>query len=276
MRQRRNTGPLFLFFAALLWSFCGLFTKSVAWDGVSIGAVRGMVALPIITAVCRPFPIRLNRIKIFTAVCYFAQGFLIILANKYTTAANAAVLQYTSPLYIILFSSIAGRRLPRRRDVITCLVLLAGISLAFLGSLEDGGVLGNLLALASALFYAGVFYCSRRPGADAVDSMILGNALYLLFLPWVLTSEAVRTAPLRDLGLVALFGITAGAGAWLCFARGIRTTSSLHANFITMLEPVMAPLWTFLLLRETVSASSLAGCAVVVVTLVVYNTVEQK
>lgn len=274
--RRRLSGPVYLFLAALFWSLCGLFTKSVQWDGFSTGIVRGIVAFAVISAVRRPFPIKLNKVKLLTAFCFFAQGLLYVAANRYTTAANAAVLQYTSPLYIILFTAIATRRLPRRRDVLTCLILFGGIALAFLGSLESGGLWGNIMAMTSALFYAGVFYGSRLPGADAVDSVVLGNALYFLLLPWVFVSESVRSAPLTDLGLVVLFGITAGSVAWLCFAKGIETTPSLQANFITMLEPVMAPLWTFLLLGETVSVFSLLGCVVVIVTLVVYNTMETK
>lgn len=274
--SRRLGGPVYLFLAALFWSLCGLFTKSVQWDGFSTGIVRGIVAFAVISAVRRPFPIKLNRVKLLTAFCFFAQGLLYVAANRYTTAANAAVLQYTSPLYIILFSSIAAKRLPRRRDVLTCLILFGGVALAFLGSFESGGLWGNVMAMTSALFYAGVFYGSRLPGADAVDSVVLGNAFYFLLLPWVFVSDSVRAAPLTDLGLVVLFGITAGSVAWLCFARGIGTTPSLQANFITMLEPVMAPLWTFLLLGERVSVFSLLGCIVVIVTLVAYHTLELK
>lgn len=274
--RRQLSGPLYLFLAALFWSLCGIFAKAVHWDGFSTGIVRGIVAFAIISAIRRPFPIKLNKVKLLTAFCYFAQGLLYVAANRYTTAANASVLQYTSPLYIILFTAIATKRLPRRRDIVTSLILFGGIALAFLGSLESGGLWGNLMALISALFYAGVFYGSRLPGADAVDSVILGDAIYFLLLPWVFVSDSVRSAPLTDLGLVVLFGITAGSVAWLCFAKGIKTTPSLQANFITMLEPVMAPLWTFLLLGEKVSMFSLLGCVVVIVTLVVYNTLELK
>lgn len=63
MKRIRDRGPLLLVAAALLWSFSGLFVKSVSWDSLSISAVRGMVAFVLISAVRRPFPIRLNRDK---------------------------------------------------------------------------------------------------------------------------------------------------------------------------------------------------------------------
>lgn len=167
MKRIRDRGPLLLVAAALLWSFSGLFVKSVSWDSLSISAVRGMVAFVLISAVRRPFPIRLNRIKVLTSACYVAQGVLFIAAHSRTTAASATALQYTSPLYIIFFAFLAERKLPKFRDVISCLALLSGIVLSCLGGLRGGGLTGNLLAMASAVFYAGVFYGSRLPAATA-------------------------------------------------------------------------------------------------------------
>lgn len=275
MKRIRDRGPLLLVAAALLWSFSGLFVKSVSWDSLSISAVRGMVAFVLISAVRRPFPIRLNRIKVLTSACYVAQGVLFIAAHSRTTAASATALQYTSPLYIIFFAFLAERKLPKFRDVISCLALLSGIVLSCLGGLRGGGLTGNLLAMASAVFYAGVFYGSRLPGGDGVDSVVLGAAFYFLLLPWVLSSDAVRTAPLTDLLLVLLFGISSSV-AWIAFGVGIRTTPSLKANFIAMLEPVTAPIWTFFLLHEVADPLSLAGFAVVIIALLCYHWAEHQ
>ena len=62
--RSRNFGPLFIVLSAMLWSLCGIFTKAVQWDPVSVCTVRGIVALPVIAAVCRPFPLRLNRTRV--------------------------------------------------------------------------------------------------------------------------------------------------------------------------------------------------------------------
>lgn len=105
--------------------------------------------------------------------------------------------------------------------------------------------------------------------------MVLGAAFYFLLLPWVLSSGAVRAAPLTDLLLVLLFGISSSV-AWIAFGVGIRTTPSLKANFIAMLEPVTAPIWTFLLLHETVDPLSLAGFAVVIIALLCYHWAEHQ
>ena len=269
--KNKKIAPLFLFGSALLWSLSGIFTKSVAWNGVCLATLRGVIALIVSGLLLRGHKIQLNRNKILAAICYFVQGVLFMCANKYTTAANATVLQNTSPLYILLFNALLAHRKPTKGECVTCACLFAGVILAFAGNLGGGGIMGNVFALVSALFYAGVFFFSKEEGANPLESLFLGNACYLLLLPVVLTNETVLATTLPDWGFLILFATMTGIGAWLCFAVGIKHTSALQANFITMSEPVMAPVWTFLFLRETISPMSVAGCVIVIATLLIYN-----
>ena len=62
-----------------------------------------------------------------------------------------------------------------------------------------------------------------------------------------------------------------GIAAWLCFAAGIKHTSALQASFITISEPVMAPIWTFVFLHETITPLAIVGCVIVIATLLTYN-----
>lgn len=274
--RNKKIAPLFLFGSALLWSLSGIFTKSVAWNGVCLATLRGVIALVVSAALLRGRKIKLNRNKILAAICYFVQGVLFMCANKYTTAANATVLQNTSPLYILLLNALLAHRKPTKGECVTCVCLFAGVILAFMGNLGGGGITGNVFALVSALFYAGVFFFSKEEGANPLESLFLGNACYLLLLPVMLTDQTVLTTSLPDWGFLILFASLSGIVAWLCFAVGIKHTSALQANFITMSEPVMAPVWTFLFLREVISPMSVAGCIIVIATLLIYNISASK
>lgn len=275
MTKKRNAGPFWLFLAALFWSVIGLLTKNIPWNGFAIGIGRGTVAFFLMLAIFRYFPKKITKIKLATAICYFMQGLLFVAANRYTTAANATVLQNTSPIYIIIVTSLVAKKLPDRRDVVTCIAMLVGVGLACFGSAGSGGALGNALALISALFYAGVYFCSTRPGADTAESTMIGNLFYVFLFPLVFLSPVVRSSGVK----VWLFLLALGGSvtvAWLCFAKGIKTTGALQANFITMLEPVMSPIWTFLFLHETMSRMSLIGCVIVVMTLLIYYATAPK
>ena len=278
MLEIRNPriAPFFLFLSALMWSTSGIFTKSVAWNGFCLAVLRGVIAFFASAWLVRGREIRLNRQKVMAAVCYFVQGVLFMCANKYTTAANATVLQNTSPLWIILFNAFLARKRPSRLECITCACLFSGVALAFAGNMGGGGWLGNIMALVSALFYAGVFFLSKEEGADPLESLFLGNTLYMLFVPFCAINETVLSTTLPEWGFLFLFASLSGIGAWLCFSIGIKHTSALQANFITMSEPVMAPLWTFLVLREQLSLLSVIGCVMVIVTILVFHVLQSR
>lgn len=269
--KNKKLAPLFLFLSALLWSTSGIFTKSVEWSGMSLAVLKGVIAFFIFLLLTRGRKIHITRKKLLAAVCYFVQGTLFMLANKFTTAANATVLENTSPLWIILFGAVIARTRPTRLEIITCACLFFGVALAFAGNMGGGSWLGNTISLISAAFYAGVFFLSKDDSVDPLETLVLGNAMYLPLIPLLLADPAVCVTPASQWVFLLTFALLGGAGAWMCFAAGIKHTSALQANFITMTEPVMAPLWTFLFLGERLTALSLLGCVIVIGTLLVYH-----
>lgn len=274
--NNKKNGPIFIFLSAFLWSLAGIFTKSVEWNGVCLATLRGIISFIFALFLVYGRKIHLNRVKVLCAICYFLQGLLFMCANKHTTAGNAAVLQNMSPIYIILYNALIKRKFPKKHDIIVCFILFVGVGLAFAGNIGGGAVLGNIFAMFSALFYAGVYFLSKQDGADAIESLLLGNAFYLFLLPVLLTDQIVLATELSEWIFLLFFATFSGICAWLCFAVGIKHSTALQAGFIALAEPVLAPLWTFLFLREQISTLSLIGFAVVIITLLIYNLLLQK
>ena len=274
--NNKKFGPIFIFLSAFLWSLGGLFTKSVEWNGVCLATLRGVIAFAAAGMLLRGKKIKLNRVKILCALCYFLQGVLFICANKYTTAGNAAVLQNMSPLYIILLNAVINKKPPTKQEILVCVVLFIGVGLAFAGNIGGGAALGNIFAIVSALFYAGVYFLSKQDGADPLESLLLGNGCYLFLLPVMLTNQTVLHTGLHDWIFLLIFAFLTCFGAWYCFTIGIKHTSALQAGFIALAESVMAPIWTYLFLGEQISTLSFIGFAVVIVTLVLYNASAVK
>lgn len=269
--NKEKFGPLFIFLSAFLWSLSGIFTKSVAWNGVCLATLRGIIAFIVSLFLVRGRKIRLNTVKILCGICYFLQGILFMCANKYTTAGNATVLQNMSPFYIILLNAVINHKKPTKKELIVCLILFLGIGLAFAGNLGGGAALGNIFAMLSALFYAGVYFLSKQDGADPLESLVIGNACYLFLIPVMVTNPTVLHTGASEWAFLIFFAALSGIGAWLCFAEGIKYCTSLQASFIALAEPVMAPIWTYLFLHEEISMLSLAGFLIVIGTLAVYN-----
>ncbi|MBQ3663095.1 MAG: DMT family transporter [Clostridia bacterium] len=265
---------LFLVLGAVCWSMAGVFVKSTSWNPVSIATVRGTFSFLVFLSfrlILKPGRIVLTKAKILGAVCYFLQGILIVTANKLTTAGNASLLQNTAPMFLMVLNLIFLRQIPSRRDILTCAVLTSGIALCCLGNAGSGKITGDVIAVISGIFYAGVFFADTMGGADAMESLILGNSLYLPLVPFLWTDAAFRHSTGKDIGSVLAFCLISGTIAWFLFSRGIRHTPSLRASFVTMLEPVLAPVWTLIFLRERMSPLCIVGFFVVIGTLIVYN-----
>jgi len=276
IKNTEKYGPVFIFLAAFLWSLSGIFTKSVEWNGLSLAALRGTIAFIATAIMLRKKKITLNRVKILCAVCYFVQGVLFMYANKYTTAGNATVLQNMSPLYIILMDALINKKPPNKDDLLVCALLFIGVGLAFAGNLGGGAALGNIFAMLSALFYAGVYFFSKQEGADSLDSLLIGNGFYLFLLPVMLMNPVVQRTNLHDWLFLIFFAFLTCFGAWYCFSIGIKSSTALQASFIALAEPVMAPIWTFIFLGEKISALSLVGFVIVIGTLLIYNVGRAK
>ena len=186
---RRQRGTLYVFVAALLYSIGGLCIKVIPWNGMSINGGRTAIALVVIGAylIWRRHPLKLNRWVAVGALSVFGCNALFSMANKMTTAANAIVLQFTAPIFVLLFSILLFQKKPTRLDLVTCLLVFGGILFFFLDSLEKGNNIGNVIALLSGIAYAGVFLMNELPGGDAISSVFWGDVLSAMTgLPFLL------------------------------------------------------------------------------------------
>src|SRR5687767_4857094 len=189
MENNRGVSPLlFVFAAAMLWSTGGLFIKWPSLAGLELSFFRSFFALVTVALLTRHEGFGLNRLTAAAAILYAVLVILFVLATKQTTAANAIFLQYTAPVYVLIFEPLMYKEKFRSRDLITVLICLGGMALFFVGQLRPEDVTGNLMALASGLFFAFYFLMLRHPRAREVNrasSVIYGNLLVLIVTaPW--------------------------------------------------------------------------------------------
>ena len=205
MEVDRRTGVLFVFIAAVLYSIGGLCIKVIPWSGIAINGGRTAIALVVIGAflAATKHPPRMNRWIFLGAVCVFGTNLLYAVANKLTTAANTIVLQFTAPIFVIVFSLLFWHKRPKKLDLIACAVVFGGVLFFFVDSLEMGGGLGNFLALLSGVSYAGVFLMNDMPDSDALSSVFWGEVLSSVTgLPFLL--QETEFPPTAILSLVVL------------------------------------------------------------------------
>lgn len=273
---KKYQGTCFVFIAALLYSLGGLCIKVIPWGGIAINGGRTAIALVVIGIylLVTRHPIRLNRWIFLGALSVFGCNLLFSLANKMTTAANTIVLQFTAPIFVILFSCLFFKRKIGKLDLWTCGLVFGGVIFFFLDSLEMGGGLGNLVALLSGVSYAGVFLMNDMPDSDAICSVFWGDALSAVVgLPF-----ALQEPPLAGIALVSLIvlGAFQVGVAYVFLCEGLKTTSPVTASLISGIEPVLNPILVAVFYHETVGPLALIGAAVVIISVVGYNVLKGK
>lgn len=273
MSQRaRSLGYLAL--SALLWSGAGLLIKSVDWDALSIASTRSLFAalalLVLTVSRSRSLLPRLpTRPEAAAALFLALLSISFVAANKLTNAATAILLQYTAPVWVAMLAPLLLRERTNGLDWLFIALTFGGMGLFFLDSLSVRGLAGIGAAMFSGLCYAGLAIALRRGGAGL--GMLYGNILLCLsglFVwgpPW---------PPARDIALLALAGVFMFALPYHLFSLAGRGASALEMVLVTSLEPVLNPIWVFLVLGERPGPWALIGGAAVFACITLWSALK--
>jgi drug/metabolite transporter (DMT)-like permease len=263
---------LLLVAAALLFSTGGAAFKATTLTAWQVASFRSGIAA-VALAVALPEARRGWRLAIVpVAAAYAATLILFVLANRMTTAADAIFLQSTAPLYLLLLGPLVLNERIRGGDVAFMAAVMGGIGLFFVGTETASATapdprMGNWLALGSGLTYAlmlvGMRWLARRGhGESALAASTLGNLIaFAAVLPMALP---VRGAGVADVAVLAYLGVFQIGLAYWCLTRGIQHVPGVEATTLLMVEPVMNPVWAWLVLGEQPGAWALAGGALIV------------
>ncbi|MDR3593060.1 MAG: DMT family transporter [Negativicutes bacterium] len=262
-RSEHFRGIILLLITAVLWSSGGVLIKSIHWHPLAIAGVRSVIAALVIRAAFRGSPLSWSKPQLTGAVAYSATVALFVVATKLTTAANAILLQYTAPVFVAVLGAWLLKEKATVQDWLTIAVVLGGMGLFFVDKMSPGGLLGNLMAVASGFTMALMAVCMRwQKDGSPFGSIFLGNILtFLIGLPFMLDS-----APgLGDwVGLVLLGCFQLGL-SYILYSMAIKHVKALEATIITVIEPILNPVWVFLLLGEVPGPWSLLGGSVILI-----------
>ncbi|MDR1609185.1 MAG: DMT family transporter [Deltaproteobacteria bacterium] len=253
-----------LFLAAVLWSSSGVLVKGLEWSPVAIASARGFLAGVTMSLILPGGfrPSRLVRVQVFSGFCLAALSFCYISALKLTTAANATVLQYTAPLWVALLAPwILGEK-TSRRDWIFIALIFGGVVLFFVDGLSSTGFWGNILAVVSGFFFGLQALVLRRSSNYLpAGGLILGNYLTFLLGLWAWSAP---WPGLRDIFLILILGVFQMGLAYYVYALAVPKVTSLELVLVTMVEPILNPVWVYLVFGEEPGRLALVGGLVVI------------
>lgn len=269
----RQKGTLCVFLAAVLYSIGGLCIKLIPWGGMAVNGGRTAIALVVIGAYLklthhRP---KMNLWVLVGALAVCGTNILFSIANKLTTAANTIVLQFTAPIFVILFSVLFFGKKPQKLDMLACVLVLGGVLLFFVDSLSAGGMLGNILALLSGVSYAGVFLLNDMPDSDPISSVFWGDVISAAAgLPFLGYETDFSPNTLTALLVLGVFQVGL---AYILMVEGLKTTPPVTASLVSGIEPVLNPILVAVFYHEMIGPVALAGAMIVVGGVVLYNVI---
>lgn len=262
----RRRSILYMIMVAVLWSIGGILIKLIQWNPMAIVSSKSILAALTMLIYIRKPRVSISKPQLLGALLYAANVILIVVANKLTTAANVVLLRFTSPVFVAILGFWILKEKIHLYDLITMLCVFGGMALFFIDNIDTGNILGNILAVMAGLFFAGVTISFRfQKNGSPIDTAFLGNLIaFVVTLPFVFQS----IPDLMSIVWIFVFGVVQLGISYILYTLAIIHLSALEAVLITVIEPILNPIWVFLLLGEKPSFNAVLGGLSIIITIV--------
>ncbi|MBE6554638.1 MAG: EamA family transporter [Ruminococcaceae bacterium] len=214
----------------------------------------------------------------FFNICYFT-------AIDRTTMAIAAILLYTSPVFVLLISRVLFAEKMTPQKLVAILLVLGGCVLisGVLGNDASLGAVDLLIGLGAGLGYAlysifGRFAIRRGYGSATINFYtFLFSSLGLFPLADLSRVTSMTSSHPQNVLTVLLLALVATLLPYLLYTWGLLHTENGIASILAGIEPVVAALFGVLLLGEPLPKGvSLLGMLFILVAIIIPNLGQRK
>lgn len=266
MKNRQRIAIIQMLVCSTLWSIAGILFKMMDWNPFVIAGFRSLIAAitVYIFMLVTKQKVRITK-NVLISMIFLAATFLcFVSANKLTYSANAIVLQYTAPIFLMVFSALIFRQKFRVSDIITVLGTFIGIAVFFLGSLGKSRIAGDIAAVLSGAFMGSMFIAVGKTKEDEKMSGILFGHLLtaLIGIPFCFFTE--NTFSGTSIIAVLVLGIVQLGIPYILFALASVNCPPLACSLLAAVEPLLNPIWVFLFNGETPGIFSIVGGVIVI------------
>lgn len=286
MNLSKNFPPiLYVLIAVLLWSTGGLLIKMTGVSGFEVNLGRCFFAAITIAFLTGFKALKADKFTLLASVFYVGALSFFAIANKMTTAANAIFLQYTAPVYILIFAPFLLKEKFRFSDLLTVIICIFGMILFFVDAAPNVNLtagsqfIGNILGLCSGVSLGGYILLLRHPKTlkqNPASSVFYGNIFAIfVMLPFIVSNPSVWTG--KDIFAVVVLGVFQIGLAYYLFTYGvINGVRSLDASIVGFVEPLLNPVWVFLFLGEKPSSWAILGGIIIISAVILHSLKENR
>lgn len=244
-------GRLQIVVAATLWSTSGFFAKAPWFDnwpsdvrGLMLAFWRSLFAFLILLPLIRRPVWKVQMIPM--VLCFVVMVWSFMTAMVHGPAANAIWLQYLCPVWVLIAGVTFFKEHVSRQDMVMFCFCLTGVLLILAMEMRSGGSLyASAMGVLSGITFAGVVLAMRSMrGVDPAFQITLNHgATALCLAPWALQQS--YNVPIAAYAALGMFGVFQMSVPYVLFARGLKSTPSPEASVLTLMEPILVPVWVF-------------------------------
>lgn len=271
-------GSALILGAGVLWGTMGIFVRSLGaygFDSIQISALRLCAAalcflLLLLARRGRGFRLQLRDLPLFLGLgvgsvglmtcCYFA-------AIRMMTMSEAAILLYTSPIWVVLMSALFFRERVTRRKLLALILAFGGCALVSGIGGGEMNPLGVLVGVGSGIAY-GLYsilgsVALRRYPPETVSSytfFIAALAVTAISRPVELVQKMAAADGLAGLILLILAtGAVTAFVPFLIYTIGLKRVQASHAAILATVEPLVATVLGIIVYGEQLRTATLLG-----------------
>lgn len=289
-RQRARVGTVFIILAGCFWGSMGIFVRKLGtygFNSIQIVSIRVTLAALIFAIVLLlkdrdGFRISLRDIPLFLGLGF---GSILFFTVCYFTAitmmplSTAAILLYTSPVWIMLMSVLFFREKMDRKKVIALVLAFAGCVLVSGISGEGMTLTGLLVGLGAGIGYG--LYSILGTIALRKYSPYTVTAYTFIFAAvgsWIICRPGDmfnKFSGTPDLGFLVFFcfltALITAVIPFLAYTLGLERVEASKAGIIATIEPMVATLIGILFFLEPLTVISGLGILLILSAVILLN-----
>ncbi len=282
-RREERVGILLVFLSALMWSFGGTFARFIdvadSWTVIfwrSVWAAAFLLCFMVWRDGWRGTAVLFRGMGLpglAVALCFASASTCFVVALGYTTVANILLMQAGVPLLAALLAWALFRERVSMTTWMAIAAVIGGVAVMVSESL--GGAVspvGDGLALLIAIMFSVATVITRRfAHVRMTPATCLGTILAAAFAA---SQASTFTVSAHDMGFLFAFGVVNLGLGLAFFATGARLVPAALAALLGTFEPILGPIWVWLVHSEVPSTRTIVGGAIVIFALLVHLALE--
>ena len=286
--KKQGLGMVMILAAASMWGTIGFLTRMInplGFSSLSLIFYRALTTAVIMGIIIlfkdkSLFRIKLRDIWIFIGsgvISFFAFNVCYMLSIGENSLAVAAILLYTSPVFVMLLSMLFFKEKISAKKTAALICALCGCALVSFGGEVKISFAGLLLGVGSGLGYAlysifGTVALNRGYSTFTITfyTFLFASVAALSCADFSLTLP-LFVSNVMNVAIIALFSVWVTVLPYLLYTRGMEYNNATVASIVSTVEPVVAALFGFFAFGENPGASGAAGMALVILSIVILN-----